>query len=196
MTAHVIKGVPDILRRDVAALYWDAFGGKLGRVLGPTPLALRFLETAIRPDHGFVAVDARGALLGVAGFRSVAGSFAGGGKAELRQTYGLWGSAWRSGLLSLLESDTENQRFLLDGICVARTARGKGIGTQLLGALMQEARARHYHSVRLDVVNTNTRARALYERQGFVAVQTQSIGLLRFAFGFSGSTTMVCPVQR
>ena len=38
-------------------LYWQAFGGKLGRVLGPDARALAFLERVIREDHVIVALE-------------------------------------------------------------------------------------------------------------------------------------------
>ena len=53
---------------------------------------------------------------------------------------------------------------------------------------------RGYGWVRLDVIDSNWRARALYERQGFLATRTESLGLLRLLFGFSASTTMVRPL--
>ena len=53
-----------------------------------------------------------------------------------------------------------------------------------------EGRARGYSHVRLDVVDTNWRARVLYERLGFAIEKTDDIGLLRFAFGFRRSHTM------
>jgi hypothetical protein len=49
--------------------------------------------------------------------------------------------------------------------------------------------------VRLDVIQDNFRARALYERQGFHAVRTDQLGLLRFLFGFASSTVMVRPLD-
>lgn len=195
MTIRIVKGLPHQLRPRAAQLYWDAFGGKLGRVMGPEPLALRFLERAIQSDHAFVALDENGSLLGLAGFKSPKGSFAGGSMADLRHIYGVIGSIWRAGLLSLLERDVENLRFLLDGICVSREARGKGIGTALMQAIFAEAKARNYQSIRLDVIDGNWRARALYERLGFIAVRTEQMGLLRHVFGFATSTTMVRPLE-
>ena len=44
-------GLPETLRPQAARLYWQAFGGKLGLVLGPEARALRFLERVIRGDH-------------------------------------------------------------------------------------------------------------------------------------------------
>ena len=79
----------------------------------------------------------------------------------------------------------------MDGIFVAPEARGQGVGTGLLDAVAAEAQRRGYAEVRLDVVEGNDRARALYEREGFRAVATQSTGVLRHVFGFRSATTMV-----
>jgi ribosomal protein S18 acetylase RimI-like enzyme len=68
------------------------------------------------------------------------------------------------------------------------------VGTRLLEAIAAEAAARGYREVRLDVIEGNDRARALYERAGYRAIGTQSTGLLRFVFGFRSATTMVLSV--
>lgn len=185
------QGLPPALRPDAARLYWQAFGGKLGQVLGPDDLALRFLTRVIREDHCCVALSPSGDLLGLAGFKSIHGSFAGGEMADMRAVYGWWGSQWRAAALWWLSHETDNDRFLIDGICVARQARGAGVGTALVAALCAEAQARGYASIRLDVVDTNWRARALYDRLGFVATRTERLGLFRHMFGFSAAITMV-----
>lgn len=191
MSVTIHHGLPDHLRGDAARLYWQAFGGKLGRVLGPERLAFALLDKVLRGDHAIVALSENGALLGLVGFKSPDGAFAGGGLADLIGIYGTAGALWRAGLLWLLERDLDNDRFLMDGICVADSARGQGVGTALLDAICDEGRARGYPSVRLDVIDSNARARALYERQGFVATRTSQMGALRWVFGFSASTTMV-----
>ena len=191
MSIGVHLGLPGSLRDDAARLYWQAFGGKLGRVLGPERLALALLGRVMRTDHVIVALDGGGALLGLVGFKSPNGAFAGGDLADLRCVYGSFGAMWRAGLLWFLERDVDNDRFLMDGICVTDAARGQGVGTALLKAVCDEGRARGYKAVRLDVIDRNHRARALYERQGFTPVKTSRLGVLRWVFGFSASTTMV-----
>jgi len=178
-------------RAQIAAMYWDAFGQKLGRVMGPSPRALRFIERVLDPTHALCARDDGGTLLGVAGFKTFESALVGGTFGDLRRIYGTWGSLWRAGVLTLLERDTENQRFLMDGIFVSDTARGRGVGTALLDAICDEARTRGYAEVRLDVIDTNPRARALYERQGFVAGEVQRLGVLKHVFGFESATTMI-----
>ena len=42
---------------------------------------------------------------------------------------------------------------------------------------------------------SNPRARALYEREGFIAGETETLGPLRYIFGFDSSTKMLCPLR-
>jgi ribosomal protein S18 acetylase RimI-like enzyme len=191
MGVTIFRGLHTQLRPQAARLYWEAFGGKLGRVLGPDDRALRFFERVIRGDLCFSAVGDGGELIGIAGYKAPAGSFAGGSWDDLTDVYGRWGGRVRGGVLWTLGREVDNDRFLIDGICVAKAYRGKGVGSRLLAALYQEAGERGYGAVRLDVVQENWRARALYERQGFRAVRTEKLGMLRFLFGFASSTTMV-----
>jgi ribosomal protein S18 acetylase RimI-like enzyme len=172
-------------------LYWQAFGGKLGRVFGPEEKAIAFLMRVIRNDHCICAVDQDGVLLGIAGFKSHMGSFASGQVEDLQAIYGPLGAGWRSLALNLLQRDVDNDRFLVDGICVAREVRGQGVGSALLEALIAEARWRGFDAIRLDVIDTNLRARALYERMGFQPWRTDSAGPLKYIFGFDRSTAMV-----
>lgn len=184
-------GLPKTLRHDAARLYWQAFGPKLGMVLGPERRALAFLESVIRADHVLIVTSKDGQLLGLAGFKTPKGSFAMGNPAALRQFYGPWGGFWRKHLLGLLSSEVDNDNFLIDGICVAPQARGQGIGTALLSGLNDQGQARGYPAVRLDVVATNTRAQRLYRREGFVQTGHHDIGLLRYIFRFTRSITML-----
>lgn len=178
-------------RAQASALYWEAFGPKLGIVLGPQDKGLAFINRVLDPMHAISAIGDDGALLGVAGFKTQKGALVGGTFADLRAVFGFLGATWRGLLVEVLERDTENKRFLMDGIFVSPEARGQGVGTALLNAICVEARKRGYTEVRLDVIDTNPRARALYERQGFVAIDTKNIGPLRHIFGFRSATTMV-----
>lgn len=187
----ITTGIPDANRNEAAALYWEAFGEKLGFVLGPKYRALMFITSVLRSDHGICAFDDEGRVLGVAGFKTAHGALVGGDFHALRRVYGWVGASIRIMLLAALEKDTDNERFVMDGIFVAPEARGKGVGTALLNAVAAEARKRGYRQVRLDVVDSNPRARALYLHEGFTEVSTRSIGIMRHIFGFSSATTMV-----
>ena len=189
VTLHL--GLQDHQRPAAARLYWQAFGAKLGKVMGPEPTALRFLIRVIRADQVIIALGPEGQLLGIAGFKTPRGGFAAGQSDDLRAIYGPFGSLWRKTVLGWLSDDVDNDRFLLDGLCVDAPAQGLGLGTALLNAICAEARLRGYPAVRLDVIRANTRAIALYERLGFRVAGRQDIGLLRLVFGFSTALTMV-----
>ena len=187
-------GFSDPERTAVAAMYWEAFGTKLGTVMGPDERALAFITDVLDPTHAICARDNVGNLLGVAGFKTHKGALVDGGWRDMTRHYGWFGSAWRVGFLALLERDTENERFLMDGIFVTQAAQGQGVGTALLDAICAEATTRGHREVRLDVINTNPRARALYERRGFVAGEVQHLGLLKHVFKFESATVMIRPV--
>lgn len=188
----IIRAGFDVSDRQLAgALYWEAFGAKLGRTLGPRHKALQFLDRVIRSDHAISAYSDDGQLLGLVGFKTIQGALVGGDFSDMRTVYGAFGAIWRAMLLSMLERDIENQRFLMDGIFVTADARGQGVGQALLAAVKSEAERRGYTSIRLDVIDTNPRAKALYERNGFSSVDTQHLGPLKHIFGFQSATTMV-----
>lgn len=191
----ISHGIPKADCDAAATLYWEAFSDKLGMVMGPRNKGIRFIRRVLRTDHAICAHDADGRLLGVAGFKTSAGALVGGDFADLQAIYGVRSALWRAFALYTLERDTENDRFLMDGIFVTENARGRGVGTALLQAITKTAKARGYAEVRLDVIDTNPRARALYEREGFRAIKTQQIGLLRHVFGFRSATTMVRTVS-
>jgi ribosomal protein S18 acetylase RimI-like enzyme len=183
--------VVDAHREMACRLFWDAFRQKLGPVMKPEAKALAFLSRVMRSDHAISAVGEDGRLLGIAGFKTANGAFIGGGLSDLRAVYGIWGGMWRGVLLDMLERDLEDGTLLMDGIFVDPIARGQGIGAALLDAVAKRALDSGLAKVRLDVIDTNPRAKALYERQGFRATGTMNMGPLRYLFGFNAATTMV-----
>lgn len=187
----VRHGFPDENVDQAAQLYWEAFGHKLGLVMGPREKALAFITRVIDPTHAISALDDSAQLLGVVGFKTSKGALVGGRFQDLVAIYGLFGALWRASLLALLDREAENNRFLMDGIFVTAQARGKGIGSALLDAIAAEGKQRGYDSLRLDVINTNPRARALYERHNFTALRTKTMGPLKHIFKFDSATTMV-----
>ncbi|MCB9529980.1 MAG: GNAT family N-acetyltransferase [Myxococcales bacterium] len=187
----ITPGFAPAQREAAAALYWQAFGDKLGRLLGPPDRGRAVIARALDPAFALSAAAPDGRLLGVAGFKTAAGAFVDLDFADLRAAFGLTGALWRAPLLAIAERPIEAGRLLMDGICVDPDARGLGIGSALLDAIVAEARRRKLVEVRLDVIDRNTRARALYLRKGFRPVADNPIGPLRFVFGFRRSTTMV-----
>ena len=183
-------GLTEGQRREAARLYWRAFGAKLGRVMGPEAKAMAFIERVIDPDHVIAAVDMRGHVLGVIGFRTRNGAFVGGDHSDLRRVYGRFGAFWRGMALQALAQDQPQDTLCIDGFAVAETVRGMGLGAALLEALCAEAQAQGYGVVRLDVVDENLRARALYDRLGFAVTGRADRWLTALVFGYRTAVAM------
>ena len=91
------SGLPEEHRPAAARLYWEAFGGKLGRVMGPEPRALAYLDRVMRSDHVITAL-AGDQLVGLAGFKTPSGALASGNWRDMRMVYGRMGALWRLAL--------------------------------------------------------------------------------------------------
>ena len=181
-------------RAEAARLFWHAFAGKLGRVLGPEPRAFDYLVRVLNPEHALVARAPSGRVIGMAGLKTgteglIAGSFA-----DLVAVYGRVGALWRGALLDLTQRPLDAGEMLLDGLFVAEGWRGAGVGSSLIAGVVEEARSRRCTRVRLEVIDTNPRARALYRRHGFRSAGARGTPLLRPVFGFRRLETMVRPV--
>ena len=185
---RITSGFTEDERDVVATLYWEAFSRKLTIGLGSDNKGIAFLARVADPRFALCARNEDDVLLGIAGFKTAQGAPIGGGFADLSAVYGVLSTSWRAVLLSFLERDLEDGSLLMDGICVTKQARGMGLGTALLRAIKDEGRARDCSDVRLDVIDSNPRAKALYEREGFVTGRTTSLGPLKYLFGFSSAT--------
>lgn len=191
----VVRGIPAGARVDVAQLYWEAFGRKLSPSLGDRERGVRYLELQLNADSIFCAVDS-GRVVGVLGFHDETRGAVGFSYRRLAQQYSAISAPWRAVLLGILGRVPRKEELLLDGLSVAPEVRGRGVGSQLLEHAIAFAEQRGLNSIRLSVIDSNPRARALYERLGFVAGETVSMGLLGDVFGFRKSTDMVFRLPR
>ncbi len=62
---------------------------------------------------------------------------------------------------------TVGPEWEIENVAVAPASRSRGIGAQLVAAILQQAKMRRAESVFLEVRASNTAARALYSRAGF-----------------------------
>ncbi|MFF8670201.1 GNAT family N-acetyltransferase [Streptomyces sp. NPDC015242] len=187
------RGVPEGGEKEVAALYWEAFGRKLGPALDPPDAGRAFIAAHLHHDRGVTAlVD--GAVVGVAGYQLGRRALTGGKVRDVLSAYGLLRGLRRLAVLALFERTPEKGELVMDGIAVDASHRGGGIGSLLLRQVAAVAAENGCRRIRLDVIDTNPRARALYERHGFVARHTEQTPYLRRLLGFGAVTTMYRPV--
>ena len=174
-----------------ARLFWQAFSGKLGRILGPDAQALAYLHKAIQPGRALCARDGEGTLVGLAGLKTRAGGFIAGDLSGMAAVYGWPGALWRGPLLETTDRPLAEGQMSLDGLCVAENRRDQGIGVALIRGVIAEAKTMGLHQVWLDVAETNPRARALYLREGFRVAGETRLRLLAPLFGFGRLEAMV-----
>ncbi|MEM9954709.1 MAG: GNAT family N-acetyltransferase [Chloroflexota bacterium] len=186
---RIQHGLDDAQREKIAQLYYLAFREKLHPIFRDEAKALQVLARCFNPDYAIIAVQDN-EVVGVAGFKDVNGNLVDIQPEMMVETFGSFGGWLRILGLLLFTRQLEDNILLMDGIVVDADYRGQGIGSQLLDAVMAHAREKDYQQVRLDVIDTNPRARRLYERKGFIAGKTEDVSWLKPIFGFSASTTM------
>lgn len=182
-------------REWVAALYWEAFGPKLRPGFVDESTGRAVVRAALRSARLLVARQ-DGHVVGVCGFYQDGTGATDLRLSRLRESLSLPAALRASLVLSVLSRSDRPDALVLDGICVDRAARGRGIGTSLLNAAADKARRIGARTVRLSVVDGNPRARALYERHGFAPAGRGALGLLSPVYGFDGYTTMEFEVTR
>ncbi|WP_330315884.1 GNAT family N-acetyltransferase [Streptomyces platensis] len=185
----VRRGVPAGAERRAAELYWDAFGRKLGPALNPPDKAVPFLAAHLNADRAVCAL-LDGQLVGLAGFQLGGRALTGGSASAVLRAYGHLRGLHRLLLLALFERHPAPGQLVMDGIAVDPGIRGRGVGSLLLEEVAAVAVEQDCREIRLDVIDTNPRARTLYERRGFTAVRTERTPYLRGLLGFGAVTTM------
>jgi ribosomal protein S18 acetylase RimI-like enzyme len=188
-------GLPEDGRRQAAALYYEAFRQKLEPIFDSPDHAIATLAPDLSTEMAFVALD-EDQVVGVAGLQHSGHHFVNAQVSAFAREFGWLRGLFKFGLFLTFGRRQREGELLMDGIVVHSSQRGQGIGTRLLQAVFDFAQANGFHSVRLDVVDTNPGARRLYERLGFVPTETHEYPYLRRWMGFSASTTMIKEINK
>jgi ribosomal protein S18 acetylase RimI-like enzyme len=181
-------------RKAAAELYWEAFSRKLQPLFGEPARAIRLVASGLELQRA-VAAEAESQLVGLAGFHHAGQHFVNFAYRDVIAEYGWLGGTWRYGVGLLLNRRSQPGELLMDGIVTHSDWRGRGVGQRLFADLIAFGQEHRYRAIRLDVVDTNPRARQLYERLGFEPVVTHRIPWLRELCGFSAVTTMKLPLN-
>lgn len=191
MEIAIQQGWPLEQAQNVAELYEQAFGMKFARAIPNQAARVAVLSQCFVPNFSFAAMK-NGKVVGLAGFQTQAGALTQGmGVKQLIDSLGTIKGIWACAILALFERKAAPNELVMDGIAVDSAIRGQGIGSQLLNAILDYAQAHGFESVRLDVIDSNPRARKLYQAKGFVATKEERFPHLKWLVGFSGATTMV-----
>lgn len=189
---EITHTLPESQRQRAGQIYYDAFRRKLQPLVGKPAETLRVLTAGINLKLALGAL-VNGKLLGLAGLHSREGIFS---RVILRDSLSHLGPlrgiyAW--GVLNLFGAGAScpPDHLRIAALAVDAAARGQGLGSRLLEAVFDKARNEGFRAVRLEVVDTNTGARQLYERSGFVVVETHLYPIKNDWLGFSSDYVMV-----
>lgn len=182
-------GFNDDQRERVVEMFWEAFGRKLrpGFVDEVTGRAVLF--ATLRSDRMIVA-SRSAEVLGICGYHQDGIGSIDLSWANVKGVISLPSFIRAILVLSIISTSDRAGALVLDGIAVHSAARGQGIGTALLKAASKKAAKAGEGVLRLAVVDSNPKARLLYEREGFREVQAGSIGFLSRVYGFKNYVNM------
>lgn len=190
LQVEIHSGLPEAYRRQAAEILYDAFQRKFASVISKADQAIAILEESMAASMALVAIsdDRLVALAGV--------GHGGQGFLNWKRSAFLRQLGWLRGLPGYMLASTfihpaDNGQLMLECIAVSDSVRGQGVGTQLLDAVFALTQAEHLDAVQLDVIDTNPRARELYERLGFVATHTRHYPYFRRLLGLTAVTTMI-----
>ena len=187
---RVVKGIPSTLTDEAARVLVEAFPLKMAHELrAHTPeQADRLVSASMRPDLGWLALDEEGAVVGVLGVGVRGRRFLNWSYSILARELGLLGAV-PTRVFAACESVATRPgkgRWRVEVLAVAEAVRGCGVGTALLTSVIAAARAEGLRTLTLEVVDTNGRARSLYERLGFRCAFTLRTGSLTVSSGYRG----------
>jgi ribosomal protein S18 acetylase RimI-like enzyme len=170
------------------AILIEAFGEKITHELRPVSAEqlVRLITSGIVRERALVAVGPDGAIVGVAGIAAPGRPFFHIPFAVLRREFGMLGALarWAYSLMEAFAAPRRAGTRRVEVLAVHTRARNRGVGSALLEAAAAGARAEGAVRLLLEVVDTNGRARELYERVGFRATRTLRSGLLTAGAGY------------
>lgn len=159
-------GVPNKHRVSAAKLIYDTFERKFRYTFGPRHKGVLLIAHSLRSEYGLIVLR-EDELVGICGAKD--------SKGELIQVQ--WNSWLRTYHFRVLKTmmigsllwfrRAQPTVLWIDTLSVAKSARSQGIGTQIIQEFIRIGKERGYTAVKLEVINSNIRAKMLYSRLGF-----------------------------
>ena len=190
VSIQIQSGIPEQQRITVATIFYESFQDKFARLFGDHRKAIQLISLIIREDRILSAlID--GQVVGFAGLHYKGKHFLKFQITEIVRIYRL--IALRVMLYFLITSFNvlNTNQLHLEVLAVNEHYRNHGIGTKLLHSTIAFAQQQGLSQIRLEVVNTNPKAKKLYERIGFQKVHDHKISCpFNLLTGFSTITDM------
>ncbi len=183
MQIDYIDHLNDDLLYSAVELYFHSLKEKLEPILGNDDRAKKLLSKSITADKCVAAIK-EGKIIGILGIQTRDGGFISPDLKTITGIYGKISGVVRLAGLALLFHRTKTGEVYVDGVAVHPDMRGKGVGTKLLEVLESKALEENMKMITLDVIDINPKAKALYERLGFIEVKKENIWPLNWLIKF------------
>ena len=174
--------------RAIEILY-DAFEQKIRALIKSKEKALAIYNKSLKNDQVFYAL-LDGNVVGLIGLQYKNKTFLEFKYRDLRKYFNPLQSYFIYRIYKLTSPKIKDDVLRIDSIAVDKSFRNLGIGTQLINKVFEFAKNKGFKEVILEVINTNPKAKGLYERIGFKEKKIVRYYFLTRSAGFSSEYIM------
>ena len=174
MPIDIQRGISSNHRIPIAKIFFESFEGILGQIMGNSRKATKLISKLIREERILAALNGT-RVVGFAGLNYQGKRFMKFNFTEIARVYGL--ATIRVLLFFLIDLFDKNlpHQLHLEVLAVEKSQRSQGTGTKLLLSTIDFARKKGFKQIRLQVKNTNPKAKKLYENIGFKTANDRKI---------------------
>jgi len=177
-------------KKEALEIFWDAFSKKISYFWlfeKNRKKAIECLYDITNFNRGIYVLNKDQKVLGVLGLEWNKNKQFNFKTNILKKYYGLFGSLWRVLCYKLFSPTPYNgdDELYLHSIVVSSETRGMGVGTILLKEIENFALKNNFKKIVLEVIDTNPRAKKLYESSGYKDIKVENTGSLTKKMGFS-----------
>ena len=170
-------------------IFYDAFEQKIRALIKSREKAIAIYNRSLKNDQVFYALM-DGNVVGLIGLHYKNKPFLEFKYRDLRKYFNPLQSYFIYRIYKLTSPKIKDDVLRIDSIAVDKSSRGLGIGTQLINKVFEFANNKGFNEVILEVINTNPKAKALYERIGFKEKKIVRYYFLTRSAGFSSEYIM------
>lgn len=170
-------------------IIYDAFEQKIRVLIKSKEKALAIYNKSLKNDQVFYAL-LDGNVVGLIGLQHKNKTFLEFKYRDLRKYFNPLQSYFIYRIYKLTSPKIKDDVLRIDSIAVDKSFRSLGIGTQLINKVFEFAKNKGFKEVILEVINTNPKAKTLYERIGFKEKKIVRYYFLTRPAGFSSEYIM------
>ncbi|MCL5073128.1 MAG: GNAT family N-acetyltransferase [Actinobacteria bacterium] len=170
-------------------IFYDAFERKIRALIKSKEKAISIYSNSLKNDHVFYAL-LNGNIVGLIGLHYKNKTFLDLKYGDIRKYFNPLRSYFIYRICKLASPKIKDDVLRIDSIAVDKSIRSQGIGTLLINKVFEFAKNEGFKEVILEVVNTNPKAKALYERIGFREKKIVRYYFLTRSAGFSSEYVM------